>query len=169
MSITVYHGATEIVESPLCKVGRDNLDFGKGFYLTDVKEQAVRWAETQSYKRKANALLNIYELDREAILSSSCCKIFTRYDAEWLDFVVANRNGTTVEEYDYVEGGVADDRVIDTIKLYVAGLLDVNATLRQLSYYQPNNQICILNQSLIDKYLHYHGYEIIPREDTEVS
>ena len=40
----VYHGATHIVESPLCHIGRDNLDFGKGFYVTDIRKQAINWA-----------------------------------------------------------------------------------------------------------------------------
>ena len=29
-----------IVEHPLVSVGRKNLDFGNGFYLTDLEEQA---------------------------------------------------------------------------------------------------------------------------------
>jgi hypothetical protein len=161
MSVIVYHGATEIVKNPICKIGRNNLDFGKGFYMTDIKEQAERWAKSVAFKRKADAIINKYELDRDAILTSASCKIFTDYNAEWLDFVVANRSGETVDkDFDYVEGGVADDRVIDTINLYMGGSLDMKVTLERLSQYQPSNQICILNQSLIDKYLHYHGYEI---------
>ena len=42
--LTVYHGSTYRVEQPLAGVCRPNLDFGVGFYLTDLKEQAVRWA-----------------------------------------------------------------------------------------------------------------------------
>ena len=38
----VYHGSTLVVQYPLAGVGRDNLDFGKGFYLTTIREQAVR-------------------------------------------------------------------------------------------------------------------------------
>ena len=37
----VYHGSTHIIERPLCHVGRDNLDFGKGFYVTNIKKQAL--------------------------------------------------------------------------------------------------------------------------------
>lgn len=37
----VYHGSTTIVKNPLCNVGRDDLDFGKGFYLTDILNQEV--------------------------------------------------------------------------------------------------------------------------------
>ena len=63
------------------------------------------------------------------------------------------------KDYDYVEGGVANDRVIDTINLYIAGLIDFSSALRELSKHQPNNQICILNQGLINKYLTYDGTE----------
>ena len=38
--LTVYHGSTYRVEQPLAGVCRPNLDFGVGFYLTDLKEQA---------------------------------------------------------------------------------------------------------------------------------
>jgi hypothetical protein len=35
----VFHGSIEIIEQPLVHIGRDNLDFGKGFYVTDVLSQ----------------------------------------------------------------------------------------------------------------------------------
>jgi hypothetical protein len=162
MSITVYHGAVEIIEKPICKIGRDNLDFGKGFYLTDIKEQAIRWAKSVAFKRNAGPIINSYELDKDAILTTFRCKIFSDYNAEWLDFVVANRNGyAAYRDFDYVEGGVADDRVIDTINLYIGGLLDMSTALKRLSLFQPSNQICLLNQSLIDNFLLFNGYENI--------
>jgi len=43
----LYHGATMRVEHPLCDFGRADLDFGKGFYLTDLREQAEEWAARQ--------------------------------------------------------------------------------------------------------------------------
>jgi len=42
--VELYHGATIPIEHPDCSVGRDNLDFGKGFYMTSLPEQAGRWA-----------------------------------------------------------------------------------------------------------------------------
>lgn len=93
MKVTVYHGATEIIEAPLYHVGRPRLDFGPGFYVTDLKEQAIKWAKTIADKRAAEPLLNIYSLDRDAILAEARCKIFTAYDKDWLDFIVANRRG----------------------------------------------------------------------------
>lgn len=49
--IEIYHGGTEIIKQPLCHVGRDNLDFGRGFYLTDIKEQAMLWANRMANLR----------------------------------------------------------------------------------------------------------------------
>lgn len=35
--LTVYHGATDVISSPICAFGRPKLDFGMGFYVTDIK------------------------------------------------------------------------------------------------------------------------------------
>lgn len=160
--IMVYHGGTERIEAPICKFGRLNLDFGQGFYVTDLRQQAIAWANNMARSRNKPAVLNLYRMNREAILQEARCKVFRAYDAEWLEFIVGNRNGEGLsEDYDYIEGGVANDRVVDTVNLYVAGLIELNTALRELSKHQPNNQMCILNQELINKYLMYDGAEIL--------
>lgn len=162
MKITVYHGATQVIEAPICKFGRPNLDFGQGFYVTDLKEQAIKWAQTIAPRRQEKPLLNIYELDKDAILSEARCKIFTAYDKDWLDFIVGNRQGKNpAKDFDYVEGGIANDRVIDTVRLYMTGFYTVELALQQLIFHKPNNQICLLNQELLNKYLVYNGTEEI--------
>ena len=158
----LYHGSTEIVEYPICKLGRKNLDFGQGFYLTVLRDQAVKWATQVADRKGLSPVLNRYRLNREAVLSEGRCKVFRAYDKEWLEFIVASRNGLSVaDNYDYIEGGVANDRVVDTVNLYMAGLMDVDTALRRLSEHQPNNQICMLSQELTDKYLVYDGTEAI--------
>lgn len=158
--ITVYHGGTEKVENPISGFGRKNLDFGQGFYVTNLREQAVTWANNMAQNRNMPAMLNRYRLDKNAILKGAKCKVFKAYDEEWLKFIVGNRSGENLaKEYDYVEGGVANDRVVDTVNLYLAGLIDLSLALRELSRHQPNNQMCILNQDIIDKYLIYDGTE----------
>ena len=159
-TVMVYHGSTEKVENPICRFGRKNLDFGLGFYVTNLREQAVAWANNMARNRKQTALLNRYRLDRDAILEVAKCKVFKAYDEEWLRFIVGNRSGENLaKEYDYVEGGVANDRVVDTINLYMAGLMELNSALKELAKHQPNNQMCILNQDLLNKYLVYDGTE----------
>ena len=40
--MTLYHGSHVSVPSPLTGVGRKELDFGPGFYVTNLREQAER-------------------------------------------------------------------------------------------------------------------------------
>lgn len=160
--IIVYHGGTEVVEHPMCQYGRSKLDFGKGFYVTNLREQAVSWAINMATLRQKKPVINRYKLYRKAILEEARCKVFHSYDVEWLEFIVGNRTGKDLAApYDYVEGGVANDRVIDTINLYMTGLMGLDIALKELSKHQPNNQICLLNQELMDKYLIFDGTESI--------
>ena len=160
--VIVYHGGTESVEHPDCKCGRKNLDFGQGFYVTDIRKQAVDWAKLIAGRRKTTPFLNRYLLYRETIMSEARCKLFKAYDEDWLEFIVASRLGQPVADtYDYIEGGIANDRVVDTINLYMTGLMDKTTALRRLSEHQPNNQMCLLNQEITDKYLIFDGTEEI--------
>lgn len=47
----VFHGSTEVVEKPDIRHSYRRLDFGIGFYVTTIREQAERWA-----RRKADIL-----------------------------------------------------------------------------------------------------------------
>ena len=158
MIVTLYHGSTLRVEHPLVALGRQNLDFGQGFYLTTYREQAVQWALRQQVMRRSEvAWLNEYRLDMDKVNAERFVqKRLEGYDAEWLDFISASRHGEKPWlGYDLIEGGVADDKVVDAVEAYLAGLADVEHTLNKLAYALPNNQICLLNQRLIDTCLKY--------------
>ena len=152
----VYHGSTGMIDSPLVNVGRRNLDFGQGFYITDLKQQAIAWA-TRPVNQGQKKYLNIYELDIEDIYQSKYhILIFNNYGRDWLDFVVANRKGQELwKKYDLIEGGIANDRVFNTVELYAANLITAEEALQRLRYHKPNNQICIINQEIIDQHLHF--------------
>lgn len=154
--VEVYHAGTDIVDFPDCKRGRINLDFGQGFYVTDIYDQAYNFALAKSRDRKQPPLINSYLLNRKAIIEEAKVKIFNSYGEEWLDFIVACRSGKNIwKNYDYVEGGVADDRVIDTINMYLQGFISKDRALRNLRYLKPNNQICILSQDMLDRHLKF--------------
>lgn len=44
----VYHGSNMVIDYPDIKHFFRALDFGKGFYVTTVKEQAERWARRKA-------------------------------------------------------------------------------------------------------------------------
>lgn len=148
----VYHSSYAIVDNPDVLHSREALDFGKGFYVTVLLEQAMRYAERFSL-RGSKAYLNVYELDDA--WKNENVKIFNSYDEEWLDFIVANRKMKAECIYDAVEGGVANDKIFRTVELYLAGDIPKDTALSRLRFEHPNHQICFLSQSLIDKYLKY--------------
>ncbi len=83
-------------------------------------------------------------------------KEFLSYDLEWLDFILKCREENNIYlQYDMVIGGIADDRVYNTIELYKDNLIEKDEALKRLQYYKPNQQICIINQDIIDRYLKY--------------
>ena len=161
MSLIVYHGTNIEIKHPDCHFGREAVDFGQGFYVTDVKEQATEWARRIADNRGGSPIINRYTLLREELFKVASAKLFTSYNEEWLNFVVRNRQLKTVEKYDYIEGGVANDRVIDSIRLYMLGLLTVDVTLQKLQMQKTNKQICLRSQELTDKYLIFDGTEEI--------
>ena len=154
--ITVFHGSVVQVDKPLVMLGRKNLDFGQGFYITDIKEQAIRWATRMATRRLSAPVLNVYAFDREKARESYRYLRFEAYDKDWLDFIVASRKGQQQwKAYDVIEGGVANDNVIDTVEDYIHGRMSAEAALTELYKHQPNNQICILNQKVVDRNLHF--------------
>ncbi|MCR4773357.1 MAG: DUF3990 domain-containing protein [Prevotella sp.] len=154
----VYHTSNVIVSKPDTQHSRKALDFGVGFYLTPIKEQAIKYGQ-RFVMRGEQAILNTYELSDE--WKKYRVKTFDSYDEEWLDFVMANREGKGVETYDAIEGGIADDKVFRTIDLFFSGDIDKKEALRRLSFEYPNFQICLLKQEIIDKCLTYISSEEI--------
>lgn len=148
----VYHSSYVIVDKPDVFHSREAVDFRKGFYVTVLHQQAVRYAERFKLRGR-KAFLNVYQLDEE--WRKENVKTFYSYNGEWLDFIAANRKLKSVEQYDAVEGGVANDKIFRTVELYLAGDINKDEALKRLKYEKPNHQICFINQQLIDKYLHY--------------
>ena len=156
----VYHGGVQTIKSPLAKIGRPNLDFGQGFYVTDIRKQAEDWAERIGLRTLESPMLNIYELDMNLIQTKYRILKFEDYNEAWLNFIVASRSGQNPWiEYDIVEGGVANDRVIDTIEAYMIGNITQEKALGELSKHRPNNQLCLISQQLIDECLHFIDVE----------
>ena len=154
--IEVFHGSVMPIEKPLATVGRPNLDFGKGFYVTNRQSQAEALAVRLGERENRPPTVSVYSFDIDSVKSSFKYKRLAAYDAEWLQFIVNCRSGKGVwKEYDVIEGGVANDRVIDTVEAYVAGLMPLEKALSELCKHQPNNQFCITSQNVIDKCLFF--------------
>ena len=56
----VYHGSDQIVKNPDTLHSYRALDFGKGYYVTTVREQAERWARRKADLTGGKAIVNQY-------------------------------------------------------------------------------------------------------------
>ena len=157
--IELFHGSFMKVDRPEVLKGRTKVDFGRGFYLTKLRLQAESWAQTLAGRRPdGEAWLNVFQFDdikAKATLGARY-KIFPDYNLEWLSYVVDCRNGGELQSrYAVVEGGVANDNVIDTVEDYEMGIIMADQALGQLRYKKVNHQLAILDQRVIDSCLEF--------------
>lgn len=150
--IKLYHSSDVSVVKPDIIHSRDFLDFGKGFYLTSIHEQAVRYAQ-RFLRRQKMSWLNSYEFE----FDPSIWKFlkFNSYDKDWLNFVAKCRAGKDNTDYDIVIVGIANDKVIQTLDRYFEGELSESDTLGLLKYEKPNIQYCIRSQKMLDECLRH--------------
>ncbi len=160
----LYHGSTVEVKSPLVNIGRKELDFGPGFYLTRDKSQAESWAITLAGRKKnADPILNTYSFDQTSFQNEKFkMLVFTEYSIEWLDFIASSRKGQFPWlAYDWIEGGIANDSVISTVDACVDGFINAEQALDRLVNEKLRHQVCISRQSIVDCFLTFDSSEKI--------
>ena len=157
----LYHGSNiEITEIDLSKC-RPFKDFGKGFYLTTLKEQAWAMAKrTVRIYKLGSPCLTEYCFD-DTILDDSrlIIKRFSEPDLDWARFVVNNRNYNfrdiaspecnTDGKYDIVTGPVANDDIAALINVYLTGILSDEALAKELTFRDLSEQISFHTQRSI--------------------
>lgn len=149
----LYHGSnTKIGRIDLDKC-RPYKDFGKGFYLTDIKEQAQRMAARTARMFKGDPTLTVFEFDlQEAQASGLKIKVFDKPDREWARFVMTNRDINTVSpchDYDIVIGPVADDTIARLLRLYTENFINEEQLLHELTFSTVTSQYFFHSEAAI--------------------
>jgi len=145
--MTVWHGGEGEVSVPDLIHSRNAVDFGVGFYVTPIREQAERWCEKRK-RRAGSAVLSRYDYDDVA---AGRLKVLTfdSYSEAWLDFSMACRNERDATDWDIVIGGVANDKVFDTLEAFFDGYATKEQTIGRLKLQTPNLQICLRTASAL--------------------
>lgn len=143
----LYHGSYLEISQPDLAHSRDAVDFGKGFYLTPIESQAKKWCVKHS-RRWADMVVTRYNLADESLAQLKVLK-FDAYSEDWLDFIVSCRAKEDVSDWDVVIGGVANDKVFDTLELFFDGLATKAQTIDRLRFEEPNLQVCLRTQAAI--------------------
>ena len=105
-----------------------------------MEKQAKEWAYRLSLRSNAKTyyVMKFMFTENEGLNS----KRFDSLDKEWLDFIKDNRSkGGLQHDYDVVIGPVADDNTMETVQLYIAGVLSAEEAVNRLRYSKVNNQI----------------------------
>lgn len=143
--IELYHGSNMVIKEVDLSKGRLGKDFGKGFYLSENKHQAMRMAMLVTrQKGTGEPTLNTFLFD-ETVLSSNDINIirFDSYSTEWADFVLMNRNNKSEilsHNYDIVYGPIANDRIGLQIKRLEQGIQTSKEFLRNIRFVHPTFQ-----------------------------
>jgi len=146
----VYHGGTDIIKQPVIKPQSGGRDFGRGFYCTDIRDQAEKWAKRQSRIRKLPPILNIFEFNIDNAQHGLAFKMFNDYSAEWLELVISCRKDPLYTHgFDITYGKIANDDVGETVQAVVDGLMPVDFALQKLAFMPANNQYCFCTEKAL--------------------
>lgn len=137
----VYHGSYTKVEIPRIIKGRYTKDFGTGFYCTQLKQQAERWAGKYDTPQ-----VNVYEY-----LPVEGLKVLEFKDMtdEWLDFVVACRDGQP-HGNDIVIGAMANDQIYNYVSDYIRGIITREQFWVLAKFKYPTHQIAFCTDASLN-------------------
>jgi hypothetical protein len=136
----VYHGGYCQIKLPKIIIGKYAKDFGPGFYCTEIKNQASRWA-----KRYETPLINIYNLKINSDLN---LLHFKEMSELWLDFIVNCRNGIR-HDYDIVIGAMANDQIFNYISDFISGVLTREQFWVLAKFKHPTHQIAFCSEQAL--------------------
>ena len=143
--ITLYHGSNVDIETIDLDRCHPDKDFGKGYYLTDIRNQA----ETMALRRtriagEGTPTLTAYEFDERLLGDTDLkVKIFDAPCEEWALFVLANREASITgytHDYDIVVGPIADDGVAFQLDRYTRHMISLATLVEELTYRRLNRQ-----------------------------
>ncbi|GHT42773.1 hypothetical protein AGMMS49965_15030 [Bacteroidia bacterium] len=146
----LYHGSNVVVERIALAKCHLFKDFGRGFYLTTLEEQARDMAvRTTQIAGVGVPVVMCYEFD-ETWLACLNYKKFGGVSDEWAEMVINNRNRKFADfahplsnhdnKYDVVSGPVANDNISRIFALYVQGIIRADQLKDELEHKKLNDQ-----------------------------
>lgn len=158
----LYHGSNIEIDKIELDKCRPYKDFGKGFYLTTILEQAAKMAARVARIYGGIAVVTEYELDETFYQDKSIkYRTFEVPTKEWAIFVINNRNRDYDRidgfecnhdcKYDVVTGPIANDDLALLFRQFSNGLIGAESLAREMKYKQLTNQYSFHTK----KSLHY--------------
>ncbi len=148
----LYHGSNTDIKEINLAMCRPYKDFGQGFYLTVMKEQAEKMAKRVARIYGGSPVLNEYDID-DSFLEMKDLRIKDfgmETSKEWVRFIRNNRDRKFADfsspecnfdnKYDIVIGPIADDDMALLFRQYENGMITFENMLRGMIYKKTTNQ-----------------------------
>jgi len=145
----VYHGSNVEIDSIQLEKCNKYKDFGQGFYVTVLEEQAERMAKRTARRLGGAPIVTAFEFDKSRLTGLNY-KEFKHVDREWAMFIINNRDKDFEDisselsnhdnKYDVVSGAVANDDIATTFALFRDGIIDSEILTARLEYKELSNQ-----------------------------
>lgn len=158
----LYHGSfCEVHRADLSR-SREDIDFGKGFYLTPDRMMAKKWASS-----RVTSMVNEYTMDYTGL----DIHVFG-LEIDWLEYVRANRGYgdntdeiiSKYKEFDVIIGPTADDKLFDTVQMYLDGYISAEQAIKYLNVAGYSDQIVLKTEKAIDKCSFVNCKELVGAE-----
>ena len=170
--LTIYHGSSQVVDTPTFGMGRKNNDFGLGFYCTQSNDLAKEWAVSSL----RDGFSNRYTLNTEYLrILNLNCSDYTILN--WIAVLVEHRLfsiktpiarrakryltehfGVNVNAYDLVLGYRADDSYFDFAEAFLNNAITVEQLSRAMRLGKLGEQIVLKSRFAFDS-IKYEGFE----------
>ncbi|MBQ2995040.1 MAG: DUF3990 domain-containing protein [Peptococcaceae bacterium] len=175
--ITLYHGSERIIEQPMFGVGKENNDFGLGFYCTENEVLAKEWAVSSLRDGFANRYtldteyLNILQLNSPEYTVLNWIAVLVEHRLFSIQTPVARRAkqylidnfGINVNAYDIITGYRADDSYFDFAESFLNNGITVEQLAQAMQLGKLGEQIVIKSKYAFSK-LKYEGFDIAEKE-----
>ena len=149
----LYHGSNSKIKNIDLAKCKPYKDFGQGFYLTEIEEQAFQMARRTASIYGGSAVVTQFEFDETALSDSTLSiKRFEEPNEEWALFVMANRSRERqhpVHEHDIVIGPVADDTIATLFRNFDDGIIDLPMLVKGLKYKKISSQYLFLTHKSV--------------------
>ena len=144
----LYHGSNQDFTKVDLLKSKDRRDFGKGFYTTTIREQALQWGYNM-FNRFGGDGFFLYEFEF-SLSPDLLSKRFSKIPDEWFDFILSNRTlGGLHHDFDFVQGPVANDKTVLTITGFIDGLYTREEAIRRLRYSKTNDQVSLHTEKAV--------------------
>ena len=148
----LYHGSNTDIKEINLSLCRPYKDFGQGFYLTVMQEQAEKMAKRVARLYGGVPVLNVFSIEDSFFFREDLkIKDFgVETSEEWVRFIRNNRSRSFTDvsspecnadnKYDIVIGPIADDDMALLFRQYENGMITFESMLKGMVYKKTTNQ-----------------------------